>query len=339
MAIRLAAFLACSALFAQDLRTFILAASQSGNVEFIDSATLRTVGRIYFDLGVHSAGLNGVSASADGASLYVEAPLQNEANNCCALYSVDLATLQMKQVAWIPGSRSRTEFFGLPREMGNDRLFVSSDRHWIFGVSFFQGYTLDIYDAETKKIIRRLTPQGLTGNWWPAGVWAGDQFYLYAANAEGAALLWTISPETTELGAGLPVASFGQVAGCSDAPKSIVASAGNVFLYEDFGFKVDRRNQCAGPVPGGAWLVDTSTGKLIRQIAPEVHFSELLSNPASSQLYGLSVENAQWASPRLVQIDSSDGTVLKSRALDPGFWRVAIAPLSLTPSGDVRSVF
>jgi hypothetical protein len=333
MAIRLAAFLLCSALFAQDLRTFILAASQSGNVEFIDPATLDSVGRIHFDLGLHSAGLNGVSASADGTALYVEAPAQNKPSACCVVFSVDLATLQMKQVGSISGTRSK--FFGVPVAMAQDRLLPSGDRHWIFGVSFFQGYTVDIYDAAAKQIIRRLTPQGLTGNWWPAGVWAGDQFYLYAANSEGAALLWTISPETTELGTGLPVAPFGQVTGCSDAPRSIVASAGNVFLYEDFGFKVDRRNECAGPVQGGAWLVDTSTGKLIRQIAPEVHFSELLSNPASSQLYGLSVEDVHWGSTRLVQIDSSNGAVLKSRPLDPGFWRVAIAPVRLTPSGEV----
>ena len=329
------AFLAYSALFAQEQRTFILAASRAGNVEFIDPATLDTVGRIHFDLGQHSAGLNGVSASADGAFLYVDAPAQNEANACCVLYSVDLATLQMKQVAWIPGSRSRTEFFGIPREMGNDRLLVSGDRHWIFGVRNLQGPALDMFDAVAGKVVRQLTPTGLTGNWWPAGVWAGDQFYLYAANAEGEGRLWTVSPETTELGAGLPVSPFGQVTGCSDASRSMVASADNVFLYEEFGFKGDRRERCSNKIPGGAWLVDTSTGKLIRQIAPEVHFSELLSNPASSQLYGLSVEDVHWASPRLVQIDSSDGAVLKSRPLDPGFWRVAIAPVRLTPSGEV----
>src|SRR5208282_3718716 len=127
----------CSALFGQDLRTLILAANRSGNVEFIDPASLITVGRLHFDLGPHSAGLNGVSASADGAFLYVEAPAQNEANACCVLYSVDLATLQMKQVASIPGTRSK--FFGVPVEMAQDRLLVSADRHWVFGVRSIRG--------------------------------------------------------------------------------------------------------------------------------------------------------------------------------------------------------
>jgi hypothetical protein len=336
MAIRLAAFLVCSALFGQDLRTLILAANQSGNVEFIDPASLITVGRLHFDLGPRSAGLNGVSASADGASLYVEAPAQNEANACCVLFAVDLATLQMKQVASIPGTRSRTEFFGVPFEMSGDRLLVSGDRHWVFGVRSFRGPTLDIYDAAAKKIVRQLTPQGLTGNWWPAGAWAGDQFRLYAANAASEGRLWTISPETTELGAGLPVPPFGQVTGCSsDAPRSIAASSSDVFLYEEFGFKVDRRNGCSSKIPGGAWLMDTSTGKLIRQMAPDLHFSALISDPATSQLYGLSVEDSYWASPRLVQIDPSDGSVLKSRPLDPGFSRVAMARVRLTPSGEV----
>jgi len=335
MAIRLAAFLACSALFGQDLRTLILAANRSGNVEFIDPASLITVGRLHFDLGPHSAGLNGVSASADGAFLYVEAPAQNEANACCVLYSVDLATLQMKQVASIPGTRSRTEFFGVPFEMAQDRLLVSADRHWVFGVTSFRGPALDMYDAVAKKIVRQLTPPALSGDWWPAGAWAGDQFHLYTANAAGEGRLWTISPATTELGAGLPVSSFGQVTGCSDASRSIVASSGNVFLYETFGFKVDRRNECSGPVPGGAWLVDINTGKLIRQIASDLHFSDLISDPATSQLYGLSLEDVQWASPRLVQINQNDGSVLKSRPLDPGFSRVAMARVRLAPSGEV----
>jgi hypothetical protein len=117
----------------------------------------------------------------------------------------------------------------------------------------------------------------------------------------------------------------------------MVASAGNLFIYEQFGFKVDSRKQCAGPVPGGAWVVDPGTGQLTRQIAPNLHFSALVSDRMGLELYGLSAEGQNWELPaELVRIDASDGRILQSRHLDPGFWRIAVAPLRSVPSGDVQ---
>jgi hypothetical protein len=349
----IAALLACSALVAQDSRNTILAASRSGVVELIDPSTLETVGRIHFDFGPRSAGLNGVSASADGSLLYVEGPIPNEPKGCCALYSIELATLQMKVAASVPGSRSRNLLVlsgslayiaaalhpnGIPRDMGNDRLHLSPDGRWLFGVRNFRGPALDMYDVGRGQVVRQLTPEGLEGDWWPTGIWSGDRFYLYAANGKGQGRLWTVSPETAHLGTGATVAPFGRLSGCSDqSSKAITAAAGNLFIYELFGFKVDRRNGCAGQVPGGAWVVDPATGQLTRQIAPGLHFSALLSDQAGSELYGVSAEGPNWEVPaRLVRIDPSGGRILQSRYLDPGFWRVAIAPLQIVPSGDVR---
>ena len=70
----IAVLLVCATLSAQDSRNMILASSRAGAVELIDPSTLETVGRIHFDFGPGSAGLNGVSASADGSMLYVEGP-------------------------------------------------------------------------------------------------------------------------------------------------------------------------------------------------------------------------------------------------------------------------
>jgi hypothetical protein len=335
----------------------ILAASQPGVVELINPSTLETVGRIHFDLPPRSVGLNGASASADGSLLYVEGPISTDPRGCCSLYSIDLATLQMKVAASVPGSRSRHSFVvsdgvvylataltpnGIANEMSNDmshdRLHLSPDGRWLFGVKSFRGPALDVYDVARGQFVRQLTPQGLEGDWWPTGTWSGDRFYLYAANGEGSGRLWTVSPDTTELGAGAAVAPFGRVPGCSDqSSKGITASAGSLFLYEQFGFKVDRRNGCVGPVPGGAWAVDPATGQLTRQIAPGLHFSALISDQARSELYGLSAEGPNWGLPaELVRMDPGDGRILQSRHLDPGFWRVAIAPLRMVPSGDVR---
>ena len=346
------ALLACSTLAAQDSKNMILAASRSGVVELIDPSTLETVGRIHFDLGPQSAGLNGVSASADGSLLYVEGPIQNEPHGCCWLYSIDLDTLQMQVAASIPGSRSRNSLVvsdglvylasalthnGIAADMRNDRLHLSPDGRWLFGVKSFRGPALDVYDVAGGQVVRQLTPEGLAGDWWPTGTWSGDRFYLYAANGAGSGRLWTVSPETTQLGAGATIAPFGRLFGCADqSSKGMAASAGNLFIYEQFGFKVDRRNECAGPVPGGAWVVDPGTGQLTRQIAPNLHFSALVSDRTASELYGLSAEGQNWELPaELVRIEARDGRILQSRRLDPGFWRIAVAPLRIVPSGDV----
>ena len=350
----IAALLACSTLAAQDSRNMILAASRSGVVELINPSTLETVGRIHLDLGPQSAGLNGVSASADGALLYVEGPIPTEPHGCCALYSIELATLQMKVAASVPGSRSRNSFVvseglvygaasltpnGIPKDMSNDRLHLSPGGRWLFGVRSFRGPALDVYDVGRGQVVRQLSPEGLEGDWWPTGIWSGEQFYLYAANGQGSGRLWSVLPETPQLGAGATVAPLGRLSGCSDqSSKALAAAAGKLFIYEAFGFKVDRRNQCAGRVPGGAWEVEPATGQLIRQIAPGLHFSALFADQAGSELYGLSAESPNWELPaRLVRIDPSDGRILQSRYLDPGFWRVAIAPLRIVPSGDVRA--
>jgi hypothetical protein len=346
------ALLVCSTLVAQDSRNMILASSRSGVVEFINPSTLETVGRIHFGLDPGSAGLNGVFASADGSLVYVEGPIPFEPHGCCSLYSIELATLHMKVAASIPGSRSRKSFVvsdglvylaaallpnGISSDMSNDRMHLSPDGRWLFGVKSFRGPALDVYDVGRGQIVRQLIPEGLPGNWWPTGTWSGDRFYLYAANDTGSGRLWTVSPETAELGAGAAVAPFGQVSGCSgESLKALVASAGNLFVYEEFGFKVDRRRECAGRVPGGAWVVEPATGKLTRQIAADLHFSALVSDQAGSELYGMSTEDPNWELPaELVRIDPRDGRILQSRHLGPGFSRMTVAALRTVPTGDV----
>jgi hypothetical protein len=347
------ALLVCSSLAAQDSRTILLAASSSGVVELIDPLTLGTVGRIHFDFGPQRAGLNGVSASADGSLLYVEGPIPDEPHGCCVLYSIDLATLQVKVAASVPGSVSRNAFVasdglvypaatltpnGIPRGMVNDRLHLSPGGRWLVGVRSFLGPALDVYDVGRGQVAGQLTPEGLEGDWWPTGVWSGDRFYLYAASSDGSGRLWNVAPETPQLGDGVFVAPIGRLAGCPDqSSKAMAAAAGMLLLYEEFGFKLDRRNRCAGSVPGGAWVVDPATGELTRRIAPDMHFAALLPDQEGSRLYGLSPGGPNWERPQLVRIDLSDGRILQSRDLDPGFWRIAIAPLRSIPSGDVHA--
>ncbi len=354
------ALLACSGLQAQDLRNLILAARRQGVIEVIEPTTLITVSRIHFHVPPDSAGLNGVSASADGTIVYVEGPitgLPDASGSCCFLYSVDLATLHAKTVAGIWGSRSREAFVisdgvvhrtaelspsGSIADMGGDQLHLDPPGHLLFGVRGFRGPALDVYDLVRGSIIRRLTPTGLDGDWYPSGAWSGDRFYFYAARSDGsAARLWAVSAKTEQLGPGVAVKTFGQIPGCSRGRlEEITAAGGNLFVYERFGTKIDRRDLCHTQIPGGAWLVNPETGRLVRHDAPHLHFAALIPGRAEPVLYGLTAEGGStWKAPvELVRIDARDGRVMQSRVLDTDIWRIATASLRAAPTGDVRAV-
>lgn len=334
--------LASAVLGAQSPNSYILAARRSGAIEIIEPASLTTIGRIHFDLPLKSSGLNGVSASADGTMLYVQGPIPNEGHGCCVLYSIDLATLETRQVADITGTASRSGFFvadGITYHAdsgGNP----SSDGGQLFEVRSFRGPAVDIYDLAQGKIARTLVPSGLQGDWSPTGARLDDQFVLYAAKDDGsAARLWVISPKTTQLGEGTAAEPFGAVPNChSPVLRGMATAAGNVFLYEIFGWKLDRRESCTG-VPGGAWVLDPSTGTLLAQVASDFYFSDMVADREKGELYGISVGDPAWGSGvELVRINAEDGTILKSRALESDVWRIAFAPLRILPAADVRAL-
>jgi hypothetical protein len=338
--------LACSTVSAQDTKQFVLAGSRGGVIELIDPTSLETLGRLHIDLPPKGVGLNGVSASVDVSTIYVEGPIAGNPRGCCSVYSIDLATLQMNQAVSIPGSPSipgsRSPSRAEIKEMSNDRLQRSPDGHWLFGVRSFRGPTLDVYDLVQGSIVRQLTPKGLEGDWHPSGTWSGDQFYFYASKYDGSsARLWTVSPDTIDLGAGVAVEPFAQVPDChpnSFALEEIAAAGNNLFAYEAFGFIGDRRGECSNPVPGGAWLIDPSTGQSLRHVAPDLHFSALIPDRGEKPvLYGLSSGGPNWEFPvQIVRIDARDGQVLQSRTLDTDRWNISIAALRMAPTGDVR---
>lgn len=216
------------------------------------------------------------------------------------------------------------------------RWHLSPDGRWLFGTRNYRP-ALDVYDISQGRIIRQLVPANQNGDEWTNGAWSSDHFYFFASIQDGSGRLWTVSPETTQLNAGVAVPAFGQVAGCREPILvDIVTVGAQVFRYETFGWKLDRRDRCSG-VPGGAWLIDPVTGQLLRQVAPDLHFSTLLPDPDRAILYGLSPGDASWSAPTpLVRINAADGRILQSRLLDRSVWRIALAPLRAVPHGDVR---
>jgi hypothetical protein len=169
-----AALLASVALNAQDANRYILATRRSGAIEIIDPESLAVLGRIHFNLPSNSVGLNGISAGADGTTLYVEGPIPNMSNGCCVLYSIDLATLQTKQVAGIGGTTSRGRFItsnGITYQVAPPS---GSEAH-------ATSVAVDLYDPAQGKFVRYLAPSGLDNGWWRNGIRVHDQFVFYAA--------------------------------------------------------------------------------------------------------------------------------------------------------------
>lgn len=356
-------FLGFSATRAQDAKQFILAAHRAGTVELIDPETLATVARIHFDLPPRTSGLNGVSASADGSTLYVEGAVPPNPG-CCGIYAVDLAT--MKTVATtieekfsrknsplifsdglvypaatlMPGGP--THDFTIASR--NTRLLLSPDGRWLFGVRSFRGPALETFDLNNGAAFRELTPAGQvdnSGSNWANGAWSGDRFYFYAANGTNSGRLWTVSPGAEQLGPGVEVGAFGDVPGCKHgAPvaTALTAAAGSLFVYEPSGGKSDRSLDCPN-APGGAWIVDPATGRLTGQIAAGFHFNRLVAARSGKDIYGLDPGNVNWTGPvRLVRMDARDGRVANSRTLEPGVCTIATAALRSAPAGDVHAI-
>jgi hypothetical protein len=339
------------------LKNFVLAARRGGDIEVIDPITLKSISQIHFDVR-NTTGLNGVAASSDGTMLYVEGPipgLSAGAGNCCYLYSIDLATLHAKKVAGIWGTRSREAFVvssgivhqageifvkGAIEGMRNEVLHLDPTGHVLIGVRSSRGPALDVYDLVQGAVIHRLVPSGMDGEWFARGAWSGDRFYLYAAQVDGsAARLWTVSANTAQLGPGVAVETFAQIPDCSKGRlDEITSSGGNLFVYEVFGSKIDRRDGCQTQIPGGAWLVNPETGRLLRHDAPNLHFTSLIPDRTEPVLYGLAAEggSSRKAPIELVRIDSRNGHVIASRVLDVDFWWIATAPLRVAPTGDVQ---
>jgi hypothetical protein len=331
------ALLASVALKAQDANRYILATRRSGAIEIIDPESLSTISRIHFDLPSKSVGLNGISAGADGQKLYVRGPHSDDVSGgCCEIYSVDLATLETKEV-------KDATLMESDRQIGLNvsPLNPSPDGRWVFEVRRYSA-AIDVFDAVNGKRVRALMAPGLRDEdqWWSTGTWMDDRFLYYARKEDGsAARLWSLSAEATELGEGVSVDAFAKVPGCSSfAGAGLVAAAGNLFLYEPFGWKGDRREYCGG-VPGGAWLLDTKSGSLLRQIAPDLYFSELVADREKGELYGLSVGDPDWLNGvELVRIDAQDGSILRSRVLESDFWSISFGSLHSIPAGDVRAL-
>jgi hypothetical protein len=196
-------------------RTVLLAAHRAGRVELLDPITLESLGSIKV-----LPQANGITSNRTGV-LFLLDGLAPEFQGCCALYAVDLKTREMTKllepvsgVAVSPdGQHVLTqrgpvgiEVFGthslrpepaISRSIapGFYSMRFSPDSQLLYGVSNYPIPSLDIFDFEQRKLLRRFTvPRNLTVR----GTWAGSHYYLYGYD-KGVGQLWWVRPDGSML--------------------------------------------------------------------------------------------------------------------------------------------
>jgi hypothetical protein len=324
---------------AVDARTVLLAGTRNGWIDAIDPEDLRTLARVNIGNPVES-----VSAMPDGRTLLV-GRTSDFYDGCCGLFRLDLATMHLTSLLDIAqsgittpdGSRIFTQrgnvgidvFDGITFERlptietpGVYHLVPSGDGQWLYGTTYGPRASLDVFDIARNRLVHHIElPYEL-----PRGLWLNGQFLMYALDGS-VGRLWTLKPETTELGPGMVVRLPDLVPNCGPLLQIPIGSNARLFVYELFGYKLDRRSGCNQSIPGGVFEIAPASGEVMSHLDPEVHFGGLLVSHDGQTLYGIDVASANWIFPRLVKIDATSGKVLAQRALQDGVWSLSITEI------------
>jgi hypothetical protein len=114
---------------------------------------------------------------------------------------------------------------------------------------------------------------------------------------------------------------------------TMIEAGGRVFVYEPFGYKLDRLKECGQSVSGGVYALDPSSGNVIAHLSPSLYFMRVVAGADGGELYGIDVRGPK----RLIKLDSRTGMILVERMLDQDVSSLALAkiPESILPLEEV----
>jgi hypothetical protein len=307
----------------------LLASRRGGVVEAFSKKTLETVARIRLPGMVES-----VVSDESGQRLFLALPLKENPHGCCALFALDLwsldlhfliepalgATITQNKVLIQRGNVGVDVFdsstlIRLPTLEAPERLRMQSsgDGRWLFGTA---SASVSLFDLRQNRLVWHRTFEQDTNL---LGVWAGQRYYLMSAN-RSAGWLWSVNPDRPVLMDPVPVTitdSF--VPECKPLLQNILAVGERLVVYESFGHKLDRRRACPG-VPGGFVVVNPKTGAVSNRLATTEHFAQMLTDEDNRYLYGLDVGDLRWKRVRIIKLDSNSGTATAIKDLDDDVW-------------------
>ena len=295
----------------------LLASRRGGWIEAISLETLETVSRIRVPEMTNS-----VASDLPGQRLFLTAP-SNHSKSCCALFALDPQSLQLSFLVQ-PALSATITSSGLFTQRGNagievfdvqslERLPVIKARavyRLLFGITNFPQPALDLFDAAQGL---QIASQSLPGTSHSAGAWLDRQFFLFMLQS-GRAMLRSVS-ELGQLGQTDPLSVSGSLPDCQEVPYDVIASAGKLVIYPEFGGAGD--SNCKGP--GGFMVADPTTGAVMERFGSS-RFRQMVASPDGRYLYGLEVGSPSWREVKIVQIDSATGRVTAQKILTPDVW-------------------
>jgi hypothetical protein len=304
----------------------LLASRRGGWIEAISLETLETVSRVRVPEMTNS-----VASDLPGQRLFLTAP-SNHSKSCCALFALDPQSLQLSFLvqpalsAIITSSGLFTQRGSVGIEVfdvqslqrlpvikapGVYRLRPSPDGRLLFGITNFPQPALDLFDAAQGL---QIASQPLPRASHSAGAWLDRQFFLFILQQPGQAMLRSVS-NGGQLGQAVPLSVSGSLPDCQEAPYDVIASAGKLVIYPQFGGKGD--SNCTAP--GGFMVADPATGAVMERFS-STRFNQMVASPDGRYLYGLEVGSPAWRQVKIVQIDSATGRVTAQKSLAPDVW-------------------
>jgi hypothetical protein len=114
---------------------------------------------------------------------------------------------------------------------------------------------------------------------------------------------------------------------------TMIETGGRIFVYEPFGFKLDRLKECGRSLSGGIYRLDPSSGNVIAHLSPSLYFMRMVAGADGGELYGIDARGPV----RLMKLDSRTGMILAERMLDQDVYSLALAkiPESILPLEEV----
>jgi hypothetical protein len=343
------AVLVSSALAADDGQNVILATRRAGRVEVFDAGTLQPLGTIGVDPLAES-----IAASPDGHTLFIAQATPSRPNSCCGLLALNLDSKEMcflraPALRSTPSPDGRKLFLQrgnvgidvfdaktlvrLPtiKAPGNYTLQPSPDGRWLMGTTNWKGPAVDIFDVAAGAMVRHIDVPYESSS----GAWAGDRFLLYGFDGHQGAL-WTLTPDSTTLGSAIKIAIPDIAGNCQPLVQNLAVGGDHLFLYELFGGKLDRRDNCRTKVPGGVFEIEASTGAVLTHLASSLSFGRLTVSADGEHLYGIGISD-RWTGIRLVEVERKTGDVVAEQRLEDDVWNITLAriPAGLVPRGYV----
>lgn len=303
----------------------LLASRRGGWIEAISLETLETVSRVRVPEMTNS-----VASDLPGQRLFLTAP-SNHSKSCCALFALDPQSMQLSFLvqpalsATITSSGLFTqrgsvgiEVFDLQslerlpviKAPGVYRLRPSPDGRLLFGITNFPQPALDLFDAARGL---QIASQPLPGVSHSAGAWLDGQFFLFMLQP-GQAMLRSVS-NGGQLGQAVPLSVSGSLPDCQEAPYDVIASAGRLVIYPQFGRKGD--DNCKAP--GGFMVADPATGAVMERFG-STRFRQMVASPDGRYLYGLEVGSPAWRRVRIVKMEARTGQVVAEKSLASDVW-------------------